>query len=138
MIKGFKKEEHNFLSNFHPCELVVEGIEYSTVENAFQAFKTLNKADRKYISTLTPGKAKRYGRRIDLRPDWEDIKVPLMRLLLEEKFSTNPELKQALLNTGDEHIEETNTWGDTFWGVCNGVGENYLGELLMEIRGELK
>ncbi len=68
-IYGFEQEEYNFLSNFHPCELTIEGITYQNVEQAFQAAKTLNVEDKKFISTLTAGKAKRYGRKVQMRDD---------------------------------------------------------------------
>ena len=42
-----------------------------------------------------------------------------------------------LIQTGDSVLIEGNTWGDRVWGVCNGVGENRLGRILMKIRSEL-
>ena len=54
------------------------------------------------------------------------------------KFTQNPDLKKKLLATGDEHLEEGNTWGDTIWGTVDGVGENRLGKILMRVRDELK
>ena len=54
------------------------------------------------------------------------------------KFSTNESLKKRLLETGDEELIEGNTWNDTYWGVCKGVGLNKLGEILMRVREELK
>jgi predicted NAD-dependent protein-ADP-ribosyltransferase YbiA (DUF1768 family) len=59
-----------------------------------------------------------------------------MRDLLIQKFSQDP-FKAALLATGDAYLEETNHWGDVYWGVCNGVGQNRLGHALMEIRADL-
>ena len=60
-----------------------------------------------------------------------------MAYLVREKFTTNQKLQKQLLATGDQHLEETNKWGDTFWGVCNGVGSNHLGKILMKVRDEL-
>ena len=60
-----------------------------------------------------------------------------MEHFLTLKFSI-PKFKKLLLATGDRYIEETNTWGDTFWGVCNGKGENNLGKIIMKIRDTLK
>ena len=91
----------------------------------------------------TPGRAKRLGRKCQLRPDWEEIKIPVMRSALRKKFS-DPELKAKLLATGDQHLEEGNTWHDNFWGVCycdrcqDIMAHNHLGKLLMELRKELK
>jgi len=133
MIDSFKGE-YRFLSNFWPAVVVFEGITYPTTEHAYQAAKTLDQDDRLIISLMaTPGQAKRAGRKIVIRDDWNDIKVDVMRSLLEQKFNY-PELKQQLLATGTQRLVEGNTWGDVFWGVCRGKGENILGNLLMVIR----
>ena len=84
-----------------------------------------------------PGKAKRLGRKVTLRPDWEQIKTYTMLLLLRIKFS-DENLATKLLETGEQKLIEGNSWGDCFWGVCDGVGENHLGKLLMQVREELK
>ena len=54
--------------------------------------------------------------------------------IVEEKFRQNPKLAEMLLATEDAILIEGNTWGDKFWGVCNGVGENNLGKVLMYVR----
>ena len=77
------------------------------------------------------------GREITMRADWDDIRVNVMRQLLEQKFALGSQCAHMLCLTEDHHIEETNTWGDTFWGVCRGEGLNVLGEMLMEIRADL-
>lgn len=130
--------EYRFLSNFYPCEVVYEGTTYPTTEHAFQAAKTLDPEERKKMAAATtPGNAKRYGRRICLRKDWEEIKVSVMKEILIQKFS-KPELRDMLLATGDEELVEGNTWNDTFWGVCKGYGGNHLGKILMEIRESIR
>lgn len=129
---------HRFLSNFYPSPWVeLDGLCYPTVEHAYQAAKTLD-AERRYrIQQLaTPGAAKRAGRVVPLRAGWEDRKVAVMRSLLERKF-VEKNLRAALLATGDAVLIEGNDWGDTFWGVCRGVGENWLGRLLMDVRAVL-
>jgi hypothetical protein len=85
----------------------------------------------------TPGESKKLGRRCPVREDWEEIKLSVMEELVRSKFS-NPKLSQKLLETNDKLLVEGNTWGDTFWGVCNGRGENHLGKILMKVRSELK
>ena len=60
-----------------------------------------------------------------------------MRDCLRLKFEI-PELREALLNTDNAKLIEGNWWGDKFWGICNGVGENNLGKLLMEVRDEIR
>lgn len=126
-----------FLSNFHPATIHYEGIVYPSVEHAYQAAKTASPFLRQSIARCsTPGEAKRLGRRLTLRADWEDVKVAVMLQLLEEKFK-DPVLKDALCRTYPAPITEGNWWGDTFWGVCSGEGSNVLGKLLMYLRHRL-
>jgi len=123
-----------FLSNFYPSEVEYEGVKFPTVEHAFQAAKSLDaKTRRKFVSLETPGDAKRYGNDITLRNDWEAVKVPIMEQLLRQKFKDG-DLKKRLAATGTQELIEGNTWNDRFWGVCDGVGQNNLGKLLMKIR----
>lgn len=138
MIGNFDGK-YAFLSNFYPSSVTDEDdITYPTVEHYFQAMKTLDKAQRFNMAIQsTPRKAKRLGRKCNLRPDWESIKDSIMEDALRKKFS-DPILKKALLDTGDEYLEEGNTWGDQYWGVCNGTGKNKLGKLLMKLREEFK
>ena len=133
------KDKHRFLSNFTPAKVEFDGVQYDTVEHAYQAAKTIDKGEREKIrAACAPGVAKRLGQKVTIRPDWEQIKVKVMYDLVSEKFSRYPVLKQFLLDTGSEEIIEGNHWNDTFWGVCNGVGENHLGKILMKVREELQ
>nr|DAF30604.1 MAG TPA: NADAR protein [Caudoviricetes sp.] len=131
------KGQYSFLSNFYPVQVEIEGIVYPSVEHAYVAMKTMDIELRKQISLMeTAGKVKRMGRTLNIRSDWDHIKLPVMFGLLRLKFQ-KPELKLLLISTGDSHLEEGNWWGDTFWGVCKGVGENNLGKLLMRVRQEI-
>jgi ribA/ribD-fused uncharacterized protein len=128
------RDENFFLSNFYPVQIKMDNITFPSLEHAYQASKTLDKDERLMILfASTPGKAKRLGKEITIRPDWNKIKINVMKNLLEQKFS-KPELKKMLMETRGEEIIEGNEWGDTFWGVCNGKGSNILGKLLMDIR----
>ena len=136
--------EHAFLSNFFPSSILYEGIVYPTNEHFFQAMKTLDQAERQKIANAeTPGMAKRLGRHVQLRPDWEQIKVDVMRTGLMLKF-TDAALAEKLLATGDEELVEGNWWHDQTWGSCfcpdhcRTPGRNLLGMLLMELRKELQ
>ena len=130
--------KYRFLSNFYPAPVTYEGYLYRTVEHAFQASKSLDPACREVIANCkSPALAKEVGRKVDLRHDWKDIKVSVMLRLLRQKFS-EPTLQHMLLLTAGEDLVEGNWWGDTFWGVCRGQGENQLGKLLMQVREELK
>ncbi len=129
--------EHRFLSNFWASPVAMQGIVYPTVEHAFQAAKSLDAGMRRHIcDQRTPGDAKRAGRQLVLRSDWEVIKLDVMLQLLRAKFS-DPYLGQRLLATGYMQLVEGNTWNDTYWGVCRGNGKNHLGRLLMQVRGEI-
>lgn len=127
-----------FCSNFHPCRVEFEGQIFSSVEHAFVAAKTTDPELRAQVQSFaTAGQVKRFGRALTLRPGWNEMRVGIMEQLLRSKFS-DPKLRQLLLDTGDQPLVEVNWWHDTFWGVCNGVGENNLGKLLMKIRDELR
>lgn len=133
-IASFDRE-HRFLSNFWPAPVTYEGVTYRTVEHAYQAAKTLNLRDRVTIQhEYNPAQAKRLGRTVQLRTDWNDIRIGVMAELLIQKFTNNEPLRELLLATGDAELIEGNYWGDTFWGVCRGKGENNLGKLLMAVR----
>ena len=93
---------------------------------------------RKNFLGLDPSSAKRKGRRVKLRDDWEEVKDQIMYEIVLNKFSQNEELRKKLIATGDEYLTEGNTWHDTYWGVCNGKGKNKLGKILMQVREELK
>lgn len=130
---------YRFLSNFYPAEVEYEGLTYKTSEHAYQAAKATNADDRAKIrKAKSPGEAKRMGRRIKIRPDWESVKVEVMRTILIDKFRRNKDLARLLIETEDAHLEEGNTWGDTTWGTVKGKGKNLLGKLLMEVRDLLK
>ncbi len=129
--------EYRFLSNFFPCRITYEEITYPSTEHAYQAAKCIFRKDKHRIAELTAGEAKREGRKVELRPDWEEVKLQVMEDVLRLKFFGNKSLAAKLLATGDQELIEGNTWGDTFWGVCKGVGENHLGKLLMKVRNLL-
>ena len=130
--------EYAFLSNYSASPFRINYVLCPTMEHYFQANKADNQNDYLHIAYApTPGEAKRLGRKIQLRPDWEKIKDKVMLTGLRKKFA-DPELRSLLLSTGDEELIEGNYWGDTYWGVCNGVGQNKLGKLLMQVREEIK
>ena len=127
---------YRFLSNFYPAPVQYQGMEYPSVEHAFQAAKTDNLQERAAIQKLeTPGQAKKAGKSVSLRSDWESVKVSIMDALLQQKFRAGSSLARELEQTGEQELLEGNTWGDTFWGTTlSGRGQNQLGKLLMEIR----
>jgi len=139
-ILGFSGE-YRFLSNFYPCAVNIQNVNYPSSEHAYQAMKSVRTRDRRWIAHLeNPRDAKAWasGDQIVLRPNWDSIRVEKMTNVLRCKFIQNKPLRLALIATRNRYLEETNWWNDTFWGVCNGTGENTLGRLLMELRKDLR
>jgi ribA/ribD-fused uncharacterized protein len=131
-------DEYRFLSNFFPSTIDYNGKRWKTVEHAYQAAKTLDESEKKAIHAApTPGQAKKLGRIVKIREDWEQIKFSIMQELVEEKFK-NPILRQLLLDTQDAELIEGNNWNDVTWGVYKGIGQNWLGKILMSIRAKIK
>lgn len=137
-INSFR-DDFFFLSNMYPTPINYNGNQYNSSEAAFQAAKCRNPEDMAQFLTLEAHKAKKVGRRVLLRQDWEDVKIEIMEQILREKFS-NEELKKLLIDTYPSELIEGNTWNDTFWGVDikTGKGQNNLGKLLMKIRDEMR
>lgn len=133
---GEFKGRYFFLSNFYESPLVYDGYRFGNAEAAFQAAKCPNRMAE--FCNLNPSEAKRLGRRVYLRSDWESVKDKVMYEVCLCKFTQNSELLERLLQTGNDELIEGNTWGDKVWGVCDGIGENRLGKILMQIRGELR
>lgn len=132
------KGRYRFLSNFWNAPVMFDGTLYATLEHAYQAAKTHDAAGRRMISLAqTPGYAKRLGRTVRIRSDWEKAKLGVMEDLVRDKFTRHPVLGKWLVDTSPRMLIEGNSWGDTYWGVCGGVGENHLGHILMKIRSEL-
>ena len=130
---------YRFLSNFYPSPIEYKGLVYPTNEHFFQAMKTVDDLERLQIAAAeTPNIAKKMGRGVTLRDDWEQIKENVMRLGLEKKFEI-PELRKMLIETGNVYLQEGNSWSDRVWGVClkTGKGKNLLGKLLMETRSKI-
>lgn len=138
MINEFRGK-YFFLSNFYEAPVTYKGITYRNNEAAFQAQKVSDFEKQKEFSNLNPSEAKKKGRHVKLRKDidWDSVKTGFMREIVTAKFE-NEELKVKLLATGNQHFEEGNTWGDRIWGTVNGVGENRLGKILMQVRDELR
>ena len=133
MINNFSGE-YEFLSNFSPCNMAYKGYIFKSSEAAFQACKCRDPLDMINFTKLSAKESKKLGRSILLREDWEDVKIPIMKDIVYTKFKQNFDICVKLVETGDEYLEEGNTWNDKFWGVCNGDGKNILGIILMDIR----
>lgn len=138
VIDSFRNE-YRFLSNFYPSPIVCPIGSAQTAEHAYQALKANRPADAEIVlAAPTPGAAKRAGRKIAIREDWEAVKLAVMRDVLALKFAHGSQLAQLLLWTSDALLVEGNTWGDQYWGAVDGFGQNWLGHLLMARRAELR
>lgn len=136
---------YRFLSNFWLCSVPFDGIDYPSSENAFQAMKCKEHSYRWMFRDITPGAAKRLGKSVALREDWDEVRLNVMLGILRVKFFRHEDLRLKLIATGDQELIEGNYWNDTFWGVCpvptrtiQGSGENHLGKLLMQVRDEAR
>lgn len=152
MITRFA-DDMSFLSNFALCEKPLtldEGKhKHYTVESAYQSAKNPSVKWQKFCEehTREPGVCRHEGRHQTLVPNWDVVRVRVMRRLLNQKFQ-QPDMKEKLLATGDKYLIEGNNWGDSFWGavrvydddgrIINYKGENRLGIMLMNIRAALK
>lgn len=137
MIDSFKGQ-YEFLSNFYPCSVPYAGMWFPSVEHAYQAAKFEKDTTRLLFQYGTAAEAKKLGKSLPMRGNWEEIKLDVMEGLLRFKFTVYSNLRRYLLSTENEELVEGNWWGDVFWGVCKGVGENHLGKLLMKIRSEVQ
>ena len=140
-IKRFR-DDYRFLSNFYHSPISFKRNIYPTAEHLFQSLKTRDKDQQGEIRRArNPAAAKRIGRQVHLRTDWEKMKNRLMFMVVRLKFSQNPELGRALLRTEEWILIEGNDWHDNHWGNClcsrceDIKGENILGEILMKVRG---
>lgn len=134
-VFGFFKE-YRFLSNFHLCPVVYEGLQYTSSEAAFQAAKCANPIDRMPFTTMTPAESKAAGQKVNLRRDWSEVKLKVMMDVLYSKFSINDDIRTLLLDTEYRQLHEANHWNDKFWGIdyLTYSGEDWLGKILMAIR----
>lgn len=134
--------EYRWLSNFWP-EPARGGL---TNEHFFQAEKSYDPEERAFVMrSKSAGVAKRRGKMLTLREDWEAVKDTVMLSGLRNKFYLDADLRAKLIATGDEVLVEVNTWGDRYWGVEKNIfddgteimlGQNMLGILLMQVRAE--
>lgn len=142
--------EYEFLSNFAPISFYYKGIRYLNSEAAFQSEKYVGNTEEetleyreKHFSKASPSQAKKLGRSIDLRSDWEDVKDEVMLDIVRAKFDQNKYWAKKLMETYDKYLEEGNWWHDNYWGVCycekcqDIRAKNKLGKILMKVRKEL-
>lgn len=130
------RNEFYFLSNMFNCTVMYNDCTYRCAESAFQSQKCVDEEEKELFAHMDGFLAKRYGKKVSLRKDWNKVRVPIMEEVVRAKFEQHPELARKLAKI-EGVIQEDNSWEDTFWGVCEGKGENNLGKILMKIRDEL-
>lgn len=133
------QDEYRWLSNHWPSIIVFQGITFPTVEHAYVYSKTIVQEEQDLFLQAQPmsaAQAKRAGKLLTLRSDWEDVRLNFMLDFTRQKYR-NQVLRNKLIDTGNCLIVEGNTWHDYFWGQCNGKGENNLGKIIMKVREEL-
>lgn len=128
----FFKYSNWYLSNMFPCEVRTNRYVFKCVESAFQACKCPERVEE--FINLNGYEAKKLGKQVQLRPDWEQVKDKYMYNLVKRKFDQNAHLRHRLMFETSGLITEDNTWNDTYWGVCRGKGQNKLGIILTNIR----
>lgn len=139
VIKEFQGE-YRWLSNFWPVPIQYGNNVYQSVEHAYMSAKSDDPIWKELCSSnIGPGRIKKLSKYIVLVPNWDNIKLIVMEECCTKKFTQEP-FRSKLLATGNAHIQEGNSWGDTFWGVNlrTGKGKNNLGKIIMDIRKKLK
>jgi ribA/ribD-fused uncharacterized protein len=130
--------EYRYLSNFHLSPVYFEKLLYPSSENAFQAAKVVY--EHRYVLTeCSPSESKKVWKTLPTLytpENWDKIKYNIMARILAEKFGTNAQIREMLVNTGNKDLSEYNWWQDTYWGydVNKNEGQNNLGKILMKIR----
>lgn len=138
-IKEFQGE-YRWLSNFMPCKIVLSNIIYPSVEHAYMSAKSIDPSWKELCARpdIKPGEIKRRSRKVKLVENWDSIKLQIMRVCLQQKYTQEPYLSKLIATKGMQ-LEEGNKWNDKFWGIDlrTGEGENNLGKMIMEIREQL-
>lgn len=139
-IGDFRGDRY-WLSNMSSSPINIKGLTFDSVEHFYFWASLKNKNEKDYIlsiknnSSLVKFEAKKFIK----RNDWEKVKLSIMYIGLKAKFIQNEELKNKLIEIGNEMLEEGNTWNDKFWGVdyYTRKGDNNLGKLIMQVRAEI-
>lgn len=138
----FYEREFYPLSNFSAFRLRWCGRWFDTSEQAYHWEKFQDRIEirteiRLALSAYEAFKlAERH--RAERRPDWDDIKVDIMRGIIRAKADQHEYVRRKLMETGDRPLVE-GSWRDDFWGIGpNRDGQNMLGKLWMELRADFR
>ena len=151
---GVLSEYHEF-SNYFKCAFMFKNIRFSSIEQAYQYSKAVQFGDTRtaylILHCQCPSEIKILGRSVAgfNATQWNTGRETLMKKLVLEKFSQNPELKQRLCDTGTMHLAEA-TKSDNFFGIGVSIthptclqrntwtGSNKLGVALMDATSKLR
>ena len=145
-IRFYRANEKPFgaLSNLYRREIAFEGEVYATSEHAYQAGKARRRDVKAWLMAApSPALLAMAAHGLyywDVIPGWSRIKFDRMRQVLRAKFTQHPDLQALLLSTGEARLVESATIDNAvnrLWGEVNGIGQNMLGQMLMELRAEL-
>lgn len=132
-------------SNLFRRSIEFDGEVFPTSEHAYQAGKARKPEVRRWLMEApTPALLAMAAHGLyywDVAPGWSSTKFDRMRRVLRAKFTQHEDLRTLLLSTGDARLVESATVDNEvnrLWGEVNGVGRNMLGQLLMELRSELR
>lgn len=135
------RKPYGCFSNYSLHPVRIEGVLWPTTEHYFQAMKFPDDPERqqRILDTPHPGEAKRIAWEPGVRParGWDTQRDEVMRDAVRAKFTQHADIRQILLDTGEQTLVE-HTKNDSYWGDGgDGSGQNRLGQILMEIRAEL-
>lgn len=141
-IVNFYEREFYPLSNFSAFHVTWRDVDFDTSEAAYHWEKFPDYPDIRQCIHLAHSAhaafkiAEHY--RSCRRPDWDDVKVEIMRGIIAAKTDQHEYVRRKLLETGDRPLVEC-SWRDDFWGWGpNRDGMNMLGKLWMERRTILR
>ncbi|OGZ08707.1 MAG: hypothetical protein A2942_04545 [Candidatus Lloydbacteria bacterium RIFCSPLOWO2_01_FULL_50_20] len=137
----FYEHEYYVFSNFSSFALEWKGELWMTSEHAYHSEKFTDEvshdAIRKARSAHDAMKFA-YANRDKYLPEWDEIKLGVMKKILHAKVAQHPYVRKKLLESGDRVLIE-DSWRDAYWGWGpNKDGENHLGKLWMEVRDEVR
>lgn len=138
------KGNYFFLSNYYERPMEYRGYRCTSSESAYQAMKAKEEKMKEHICGLSADDARHLAHKLEKEDknfridNWDNLKYGIMLDIVREKFNQHKDLATKLVATGNSYLEEGNNWGDIYYGVCNGVGQNNLGKILMQVRKELR
>ena len=91
------RDNFYFLSNMYPCKVNYRGTEYTCAESAFQAQKCTKESEKLMFNNINGFDAKKIGRKVSLKSNWEKEKLSIMEEIVRSKFIQNPSLAEKLI-----------------------------------------